>query len=84
MRASNHDDIRAHLHAYQDGLSVAELAKRFEVLQSSILKALKAMPDAYIDRWVEVFHKPPHAIWCAVIPPENCPKPTPKGRKKNG
>lgn len=81
MRHSNHTVIRLHLHEYQDGMGVAQLSKHLEIAQSAVLRALKAMPDAYIDRWVERYHKPPHAIWCVVIPPENCPKPEPKGRK---
>jgi len=80
MKHSNHTDIRAHLRASLDGLGVAELAKRLGVPAPSVLKALKFMPDVYIDRWVERYHRPPHAIWCSILPPKNCPKPEPKGK----
>jgi len=37
------------------------------------------MPDAYIDRWQKINAKNNYAaVWCVVVPPENCPKPNQK------
>jgi len=47
-----------------------------------IYNDLKAMPDTYIDRWDynvnqpnPGFGEPFVAVWCAVVPPPDCPKP---------
>lgn len=39
-----------------------------------VYRILKAMPDAYIDRWQRT-GKRLSAVWCVVVPPPNCPKP---------
>lgn len=31
-------------------------------------------PDAYIDRWIKKDNYLT-AVWCVVVPPENCPRP---------
>lgn len=83
MRHSNRDVIRTHLHVHQDGLTCSEIAAHIQVTTSSIFNALRSMPDTYIDRWTKgKFQTPPSAIWCVVIPPEDCPKPS-KTRIKN-
>ena len=63
------------LHQYHDGLTPTEIAERLELKVDSVRNALKEMPDTYIDRWKSVEHEPPHAVWCAIVPPEDCPKP---------
>jgi len=76
MSVSQHSNIRKLLHEYQDGLSAMELAEKLSLDDCTIRRALKEMPDTYIDRWLKAQHKiPAKAIWCAVIPPEDCPKP---------
>jgi hypothetical protein len=44
-----------------------------------INRSLKCMPDAYIDRWFATGRNRYYsAVWCVVVPPENCPKPNQK------
>jgi hypothetical protein len=69
--------IRQILRKEEDGCTVAELADRLEAKNSSIAAALAVMPDAYVDRWTEAGQSQPYeAIWCVVVPPEDCPQPT--------
>lgn len=75
----SHPKIRQLLHQYQDGLTTKEIAERLEKRHDTIYAALQNMPDTYIDRWLEAQQQlPPQAVWCAVVPPEDCPKPRPK------
>jgi predicted Zn-ribbon and HTH transcriptional regulator len=75
----SHPKIRQLLHQYQDGLTAKEISERLEKRHDTIYAALQNMPDTYIDRWLEAQQQlPPQAVWCAVVPPENCPKPRPK------
>jgi len=77
MHKSNHHAIRMLLQKYHDGLPVAEIAERLEKEPPPMRRALLGMPDAYIDRWI-AYRKQWVAVWCVVVPPENCPKPTEK------
>ena len=71
---SNHHAIRMALQKYHDGLTVTEIAERIEKPRNSIHRSLAEMPDAYVDRWT-ANRKHRAAVWCVVVPPENCPKP---------
>ena len=77
MHKSNHQAIRMVLQKNHDGLTVSEIAGFVEKPVNPVYRALKEMPDAYIDRWVSYKeHKKQWcAVWCVVVPPENCPKP---------
>lgn len=75
MSKSMHPDIRRLLHRHHDGLTPIEIANLLNIKTDSVRNALKHMPDTYIDRWKPVYHEPPHAVWCAVVPPEDCPRP---------
>jgi predicted Zn-ribbon and HTH transcriptional regulator len=78
----SHPKIRQLLHQYQDGLTAKEISERLEKRHDTIYAALQNMPDTYIDRWLEAQQQlPPQAVWCAVIPPEDCPKPRPKNAR---
>lgn len=77
MRKSNHHAVRMLLQKYHDGLTVYDIAERVEKSTTSSRRALLGMPDAYIDRWI-AHRKQWVAVWCVVIPPEDCPKPTEK------
>jgi hypothetical protein len=78
----SHPKIRQLLHQYQDGLTAKDISERLEMKHDTIYAALQNMPDTYIDRWLEAQQQlPPQAVWCAVIPPENCPKPRPKNAR---
>ena len=75
----SHPKIRQLLHQYHDGLTAKEISERLEKRHDTIYAALQNMPDTYIDRWLEAQQQlPPQAVWCAVIPPEDCPKPRSK------
>jgi hypothetical protein len=69
--------IRALLRAAPDGMTVHEIeAEMTRVDQSHISRILRAMPDAYIDRWLYVEGtRWARAVWCVVVPPEDCPRP---------
>ena len=76
MRKSSQTFVRALLRELQDGLTVAELSEKTGVHVNSIQRCVKDMPDAYIDRWQNSERgRYLSAIWCVVVPPENCPKP---------
>ena len=79
----SHPKIRRLLRQYPDGLTAKEIAERLEKRHDTIYAALQNMPDTYIDRWLKAaYQSPPQAVWCAVVPPENCPKP--RLEKQNG
>jgi hypothetical protein len=72
-------EVRAALRAHPDGLTTSQLADITDAPQGTIRCILKNMPDAYIDRWqTRGTQKYLSAVWCVVIPPENCPKPNGK------
>ena len=74
MHKSNHHAVRMLLQKYYDGLTVTEIAERIEKKKDAVRRALLNMPDAYVDRWTSC-RKQWAAVWCVVVPPENCPKP---------
>lgn len=77
MSKSRHPEIRALLRENEDGMTVDQLALILKVEKSNAVRtALKQMPDAYIDRWDRPGLGAYAAVWCVVVPPENCPKPT--------
>lgn len=81
MHKSNHHAIRMLLQQYHDGLTNSEIAERLDKNASHIKRALLGMSDAYIDRWT-TRRKQWTAVWCVVVPPQNCPKPTTTKRKE--
>ena len=69
--------VREVLRSNPDGLTCAQINKIVKAPDGRIRAVLQTMPDAYIDRWVyRGTQKYLSAVWCVVIPPENCPKPT--------
>lgn len=77
MRKSNHERIREYLRSVDEGDSVAGISKALDLKWGAVRRALDAMPDAYIDRWVRGGYRSPVkwiAVWCVVVV-ENCPKP---------
>jgi len=76
VRKSSLLAIRELLRGDLEGLTVAQMAELTGAPQNSVQRALKAMPDAYIDRWTSTGRQRYYrAVWCVVVPPENCPKP---------
>jgi hypothetical protein len=71
--------------ANEDGLTIPEIALAMGLYPppSTISTALKtAMVDSYIDRYKRSEGgEQLSAVWCVVVPNENCPKPD-KGAKQ--
>ena len=82
MRTNATQSVRTLLRASPDGLDVGTIANNLEREPSSIRKRLAKMPDAYIDRWMRHGRNPPIAIWCVIVPPDNCPRPDNQRRVK--
>ena len=74
---SSHQRIRDYLKD-SDGLTTRQLQFRTDIEQRTLCKALKSMPDAYIDRWTGPHRGQWAAVWCVVEVPEDCPKPDEK------
>lgn len=84
MRKSNHNAIRAALRLCQDGATTTELSMRLGIERGAVYRALKNMPDTFIDRWDEEPGARGQylAIWCLTPTPEDCPHPTRKEKVK--
>lgn len=78
--------IRKYLLASPDGATVAALhldANKGSIAQAdSVRRALAAMPDVYIDRWVAAESGHLCAVWMAVHVPDHCPRPNAKTRSE--
>ena len=82
MQTPHEASIRDYLRTQSSGSTVKELQAMFPWISktATIRKILERMPDAYIDRWFTTGRKKYYsAVWCVVVPPENCPKPNQKG-----
>ena len=74
MRTYATKTIRQLLRENPDGLDVGTIANAVDREIGNVRKRLKEMPDAYIDRW-EKTGRMYAAIWCIVVPPDDCPRP---------
>lgn len=72
---SKHDLVRKLLRVSPDGMTVAQITAASKIHEDSLSRILRLMQDAYIDRWVGPTRGQYRAVWCVVIPPENCPHP---------
>lgn len=72
------NQVRVALRAAPDGMTVAEIVAAVGTDRAHTGRILKMMPDAYIDRWIvsEAGERWWQAVWCVIVPPENCPRPT--------
>ena len=68
-------EIRALLRTNSDGMTLEQIVWAVKRDKANIKKIIRAMPDAYIDRWEAVPRKQYAAVWCVVVPPEDCPRP---------
>ena len=57
-----------------DGMTVAQIAEAVGTYNTHVHRMLHKFPDAYIDRWIKTGRRLT-AVWCVVVPPENCPRP---------
>jgi len=82
MRTRATQSVRELLINNPDGMDVYTIANNINREPCNVRRVLKAMPDAYIDRWTHYGGTGmPSAIWCVVVPPENCPRPDAKRKK---
>ena len=58
-----------------DGMTTRQLSALVDSGMRDITRSLKAMPDAYVDRWTGPERGQWAAVWCVVEVPEDCPKP---------
>ena len=68
-------EIRALLRANSDGMTLEQIVWAVKRDKANVKKNVRAMPDAYIDRWEAAPRKQYAAVWCVVVPPEDCPRP---------
>lgn len=72
--------IRAVLRKIPEGMTINQIRPHLPYIKkpNTIRKCLEKMPDSYVDRWVLNTGKRGQyeAVWCVVVPPENCPYPT--------
>jgi hypothetical protein len=76
MSKSKHDIVRKVLRESEDGLTAKQITEAVGVDKDPLSRILQTMPDAYIDRWSGPTRGQYSAVWCVVVPPENCPRPT--------
>jgi hypothetical protein len=76
MSKSKHDLVRKVLRESEDGLTAKQITEAVGVDKDPLSRILQTMPDAYIDRWSGPTRGQYSAVWCVVVPPENCPRPT--------
>jgi hypothetical protein len=67
--------IRALLRTHSDGMTLEQIVWAVKRDKANVKKNVRAMPDAYIDRWEAVPRRQYAAVWCVVVPREYCPKP---------
>jgi hypothetical protein len=75
LRLAITNSIRVALRGVPEGMTVEELSDLMDRPRENVRKVLKAMPDTYIDRWELAPKRQYKAVWCIVVPPENCPRP---------
>lgn len=73
---SNHRQqlVRKLLRDNPEGMTVAQISEAVETDTSHVHRMIHKFPDAYIDRWIKTGNRV-IAVWCVVVPPENCPRP---------
>jgi hypothetical protein len=75
MTKPKNDLVRKVLQNSEDGLTVKQITVEVKIEADSLSRILDAMPDAYIDRWEGPNRGQYTAVWCVIVPPENCPHP---------
>lgn len=75
LRLSMIASIRVALRGVPDGMTLEEISALLARPEGNVRKVLKAMPDAYIDRWETAPRRQYKAVWCVVTPPKDCPRP---------
>ena len=75
MRPSRHNDIRAALLRFPDGLTAREIGIKLGAEQGAIKSAIPLIYGVYIDRWITTGGRgAPSAVYICIPVPENIPK----------
>jgi len=76
MRPSRHNDIRAALLHFPDGLTAREIAIKLGVERGTVASAVPCIYGIYIDRWVPTGGRgTSSAVYVCIEVPENTPRP---------
>lgn len=75
MKRDLRAEIRALLLAHPEGMTTRDLVIATKASDKSVRHSLSCMPDAYIDRWEFPRQGPLAQVYCAVVVPEDCPRP---------
>ena len=75
MPKNNDTKIRDYLRSFEDGCTINELSDGLGINLETVRGQLLRMPDSYIDRWRPAPRGQYAAVWCVVVPPEDCPRP---------
>ena len=75
MKTSHAPRLRELLRRSPDGLTVMQISTALDLPRTSTLRALKSMPDVYIDRWDGPYRGQWAAVFCLHAPPPDCPRP---------
>lgn len=67
--------VRQALKDHPDGLTSAELQAMIGACRPNIRRALRAMPDTYVDRWRRGSCNAFEKVWCVAYVPPDCPHP---------
>jgi hypothetical protein len=76
MKTSHAPRLRELLRQSPDGLTVTQVGDALNLPRTSTLRALKGMPDVYIDRWEGPYNGQWAAVFCLHAPPPDCPRPS--------
>ena len=75
MRPTRQQAIRDLLKKHHYGLTRQQLSDFLNIHIANISKAIKGMPDVYVDRWTMGRQGSYQKVYCAVPVPEDCPHP---------
>lgn len=68
---------------HPDGLTLTQILTEFpQMTRSNAKRVVRNLPDSYIDRWIARTPWSLAAVYCVVIPPEDCPKPLTEMQRK--
>jgi hypothetical protein len=75
MKPTRQQAIRDLLKKHHYGLTRQELSDFLGFHVANVSKAIKGMPDVYVDRWTMGERKSYKKVYCVVHVPEDCPHP---------
>lgn len=75
MQHRHNHYVRELLRRHSLGLTTGQIKQELKISQSTVTTVLKAMPDAYIVRWVRMNSQQCIPVWAVAMVPPNAPKP---------